>query len=137
MPNPEGNFMPTIPQSHRDLAGAPLTGSLATIGADGTPQVTAVWYLADGDTIRLSVTSDRQKCRNMAARPRATLFVIDPANPWRTLEIRADVSLSEDADLALFKSVFRHYGADPEAGGVPLDGRIAVTLTPTRVVAQG
>ncbi|MCP3811207.1 PPOX class F420-dependent oxidoreductase [Mycolicibacterium septicum] len=129
--------MPTIPESHRDLAETPLVASLSTVGADGTPQVTAIWFVAEGDTVQISLLQTRQKYRNVAARPQATLFVIDPKNPFRTLEIRGTVTIDEDSDLALFERVFRHYGQDPATSGAPTEGRVAVTLSPTHVVAQG
>lgn len=129
--------MPLIPDSHRDLAQAPVVASLATVGADGTPQVTAIWFVTESDTVRISLATARQKYKNIVARPLATLFIIDPNNPFRTLEIRGSVSVGEDPDRALFAKVFRHYGQDPDASPVPQGGRVAVTLTPTHVVAQG
>ncbi|MFV8166136.1 PPOX class F420-dependent oxidoreductase [Mycobacterium sp. 134] len=129
--------MPTIPESHRDLAETPLVASLSTVGADGTPQVTAIWFVAEGHTVQISLLQTRQKYRNVAARPQATLFVIDPKNPFRTLEIRGTVKIDEDSDLALFERVFRHYGQDPATSGAPTEGRVVVTLSPTHVVAQG
>lgn len=129
--------MTTIPESHRDLAAAPVVASLATLGSGGTPQVTAVWFVTEGNTVKLSLVTARQKYKNMVTWPQATLFLIDPANPYRTLEIRGTVEVGEDQDLALFEKIFRHYGADPDAFAAPRDGRVAVTLRPTRIVAQG
>lgn len=129
--------MTTIPESHRDLVEAPLVGALSTIGPDEAPQVTAVWFRAACDTVRISVLADRQKFKNIAARPHATLFVVDPNNPFRTLEIRATATASDDSALELFADVFRHYGQDPETVPAEREGRMAITLTPTKVVAQG
>ncbi|OHV06203.1 PPOX class F420-dependent oxidoreductase [Mycobacterium talmoniae] len=129
--------MPTIPDTHRDLVEAPLIASLATVGPDGTPQVTAIWFVAEGNTIELSLLATRQKYKNMVARPQATLFLIDPKNPFRTLEIRGTAEAGEDPDLALFEKVVRHYGHEPASFPVPNEGRVAITLRPTRVVAQG
>lgn len=129
--------MTAIPESHRDLIETPGVASLSTIGPDGLPQVTAIWYLADGDVVRTSLMTSRQKYKNIEARPLATLFVIDPANPMRTLEVRAEVEIADDPDLALFERVVRHYGMDPETFPAPREGRVAVTLKPLRVVAQG
>ena len=52
--------MTMIPESHQDLLTAEVA-ILATIGQDGYPQ----------------------------AQPECTLFILDTANPYRTLEIRA------------------------------------------------
>ena len=129
--------MPTIPESHRDLIEAPGTASLSTIGADGTPQVTALWYRADAGVVKTSLMTTRQKYQNIVAHPKATLFIIDPANPFRTLEVRADATVSDDPDLAMFERILRHYGQDPETFPAPKDNRAVLTLTPTRIVAQG
>lgn len=129
--------MPTIPDSHRDLIEAPGIASLSTVGADGMPQVTALWYLADGDTVKTSLMTSRQKYKNIVAHSKATLFIIDPANPFRTLEVRAEASVDDDPDLALFERIVRHYGQDPDNFPAPRDNRVVLTLRPTHVVAQG
>lgn len=50
---------------------------LATIAADGRPQLTNVLYVIDPQTsmIRISTTADRMKARNLARDPRAVLHV--------------------------------------------------------------
>ena len=80
-----------VPATHADLLDAPNTAVLTTVGAGGQPQSTAVWYLVDDDgALKTSLTTDRQKYRNLTRNPKATLFILDPANPYRTLEIRAN-----------------------------------------------
>ena len=127
----------TIPDSHRDLLEAPGVAVLSTLGADGRPQSTAVWYLLDGDVVRASLVTTRQKYRNMARHPHATLFVLDPANPYRSIEVRADVTIEDDPDLALLERVVTHYGSDLATFPGEKEGRVVVTLTPRRVVANG
>lgn len=127
----------TVPDSHRDLIEQPHVASLSTLGADGAPQVTALWYISDGDTVATSLMTSRQKYKNVLAHPKATLFIVDPTNPFRTLEVRADASIEEDPELGLFSRVVRHYGQDPETFPAPRDNRVILRLTPTRVVAQG
>jgi len=127
----------TIPSSHRDLAEATGVGVLSTVGTDGVPQSTAVWYKLEGDVIRTSLHTSRQKYRNLVAHPLATLFILDPTNPYRTLEIRADATIADDADASYFESVVHHYGQDPATFPAPSDNRVILTLTPRRVVANG
>jgi len=128
---------PTIPASHRDLLEAPIPVTLATLGPGGYPQLTAIWAVLRGDTVVTSLAGVRQKLKNLRATPRATVFVIDPANPYRTLEIRGDVTIEPDPDLATLAEVLTAYGTDLASFPGPLDGRTTVTLYPTRVVAQG
>ncbi|GHE79442.1 PPOX class F420-dependent enzyme [Amycolatopsis deserti] len=129
--------MNSVPETHRDLLESAHVATLSTIGADGTPQVTALWYLADGDGILTSVMTNRQKYRNVVARPKATLFIVDPANPYRTLEVRATASVRPDPGLTVLDRILRHYGHDPDTFPTARDNRIVLHLSPTRVVAQG
>ncbi|MGZ4769531.1 MAG: PPOX class F420-dependent oxidoreductase, partial [Ilumatobacteraceae bacterium] len=89
--------MATVPDSHRDLLDAPVA-TLATVGADGRPQLSAVWFLADGDSVRVSLNTSRQKTKNLSKNPAATLFILDTANPARYLELRGDATLAPDED---------------------------------------
>src|ERR1700735_1698419 len=90
------------PESHHDLLTSPLTAALTTVDAEGRPQSTAVWYLVDDDgLLKGSITDDRQKYKNLSRNPNCSLLIIDPSNPWRTLEIRAEVELSADPDKAM------------------------------------
>jgi PPOX class probable F420-dependent enzyme len=127
-----------VPPSHTDLLEAPLTAVLTTVGAGGQPQSTAVWYLVDNDgAVKGSVTTDRQKYRNLTRNPKATLFVFDPANPYRTLEIRATVELAPDPHKALIPKFAARYNTPVEMLDAPRSERVVVTYTPIRVVTNG
>jgi PPOX class probable F420-dependent enzyme len=128
--------MNSVPASHRDLLSQPGIASLSTVGPGGVPQVTALWFLAEGEVVRTSLMKSRQKYKNMVSHPFATLFVIDPQNQGRTLEIRGEASFEEDPDLAFFERIIRHYGADPDTF-TGREDRVILTLTPTRVVTMG
>ena len=126
----------TIPESHRDLLRADV-GILSTIGRDGYPQTTALWFLAEDDgTIKLSLNRARQKTRNLERDPQVTFFVLDRANPMRTLEIRARAEVEPDPDYVFAARIGAKYG------GVDLrqmdragQGRVVVTLQPAKVNA--
>ena len=85
----------------------------------------------------MSLTTDRQKYKNILAHPKVSLSIIDRENPFRTLEIRAAAAIEDDADLVLFDRIVCRYGQDPECFPAPKKNRVAVRLRPTRVVAQG
>jgi PPOX class probable F420-dependent enzyme len=126
-----------VPDTHVDLVTAPNTAVLTTVGANGQPQSTAVWFLVDDGVLTTSITTDRQKYKNLARNPKATLFVIDPTNPFRTIEVRATVELTPDPDKALLPKFADRYGVPVEtleqAGG----DRVVARFEPVRVVANG
>jgi len=125
----------TVPDGFRDLLAAPFA-TLATNGASGCPQLTAVAFLhdEDDDLIKISLNDTRQKTRNMRRDPHATLFVVDPQNPGRTLEVRADVEFAPDPDCAFCARAGAKYGQDFRANDRPGETRSIVTLRPRRVV---
>jgi PPOX class probable F420-dependent enzyme len=108
---------------------------LATQGADGHPQVTAVGFLLDDDgLIKLSLNTSRQKTKNLARHPACTLFVLDRANPYRTLEIRAIAEISPDDDYIFADKLGAKYGGmDLRRMDRPGQRRMVVTLRPTKV----
>ncbi|MGC8498754.1 MAG: PPOX class F420-dependent oxidoreductase [Acidimicrobiales bacterium] len=124
----------TIPDSHRDLLGA-ATAILGTIGPDGRPQLSAVWFLAEGDTVRLSLHTSRQKVRNLQANPAVNLFIHDPVAPTRYLEIRGDAVLAEDGDYSFARRVGEKYHANLRDFDGPSGSRVVVTIKPVRVNA--
>src|SRR5437764_15381375 len=127
--------MSTFPESHRDLLESDVA-ILTTIGRDGYPQVTAVWFLYDDDgTLKLSLNTTRQKVKNLRERPECTLFILDRANPYRTLEVRARAELSPDRDYAFADKVGKKYNADLRAMDRPGESRVVVTLWPIKVNA--
>jgi PPOX class probable F420-dependent enzyme len=133
-----GDVTTELPESHRHLLDAQGVGALATVGPDGRPQVTAVWYLLDEDgLLKVSVKTHRQKIKNLSERPVATFLVIDPENPARTLEIRATTQMSPDDDYAFAQRLGRKYGVDLKSFDDPSDRRIMVTLRPDRVIPKG
>ena len=126
-----------IPDSHADLLTDAHTAVLTTVGRDGLPQSTAVWFLVDDDgVLKTSVLTSRQKYRNLRDNPKASLFVMDPKNPSRTLEVRATVELTPDPDKTMLPKFAARYSTPVEVLDQPGE-RVAVSFTPRRVVTFG
>jgi len=124
-----------VPSTHTDLLDAPVA-TLATVGADGRPQLSALWFLHEDGALRMSLHAARQKTKNMRANPAATLFILDTANPGRYVEVRGDVTIDDDPEYAFADKIGAKYG------GLDLrlfDGddrrRVVVTLNPVKVNA--
>jgi PPOX class probable F420-dependent enzyme len=131
--------MTTFPESHQDLLKAPVA-MLATLGPDGYPQVTALWFLFDEEdgTLKLSLNTARQKVKNLQAHPECTLFLLDTANPYRTLEVRARAELVPDPDYAFARRVGAKYGgADLSEHDRPGETRVVVSLRPVKINTWG
>ena len=127
---------PTVPESHRDLLDTPFA-TLATVGPDGRPQVSEVWFLAEDDALRVSLTVTRQKTRNLVANPVISLFLLDLANPLRYLELRGDADVTPDDDYSFADRLAAKYGegVDLREMDAPGQTRVVVTVKPVRIVA--
>jgi PPOX class probable F420-dependent enzyme len=127
---------PEIPESHRDLLGAQV-GVLGTIGVSGRPQLSATWFLADGDTVQISLNTSRQKVKNLQADPKVSFLILDPGNPYRYVELRGDAEISPDEDYAFASRVGAKYGDNLRDRDKPGETRVVVTIRPARVIVWG
>jgi PPOX class probable F420-dependent enzyme len=127
--------MTTIPDSHRDLLNGQIA-TLATIGASGYPQQSGVWFLAEGDTIRFSLNTVRQKVKNLQANPRCSVLIYGES-PYKYVEIRGDAEITPDDDYEFADKVGAKYGADLRTRDNPGDKRVVITIRPKRVITWG
>jgi PPOX class probable F420-dependent enzyme len=127
---------PTVPDSHRDLLDTPFA-TLATVGPDGRPQVSEVWFLAEDHALRVSLNAARQKTRNLVANPVISLFLLDLVNPLRYLEVRGDAEVTPDDDYSFADRLAAKYGegVDLREMDGPGQTRVVVTVRPVRIVA--
>lgn len=133
-----------IPASHKDLLEGAVCATVSTVFDDGQPQSSVVWTKLAGDTIQFSVTTARQKAKNMQDNPKVSLLAIDPQNPYRYIEVRGDVSISDKGAYDLIDDLAKLYvGKDQYYGGVaPAENkakeeRVVVTINPTKVIIHG
>ena len=127
--------MTDFPEAHRDLLEDAEVASLATIGADGFPQVTEVWFLFDGGELKLSLNRARLKTRNLLARPQCSLLILDLENPYRYLEVRGKARIDEDDGYEFARQVGAKYHADLREHDQPGETRVVVTIDPVNVYA--
>jgi PPOX class probable F420-dependent enzyme len=88
-------------------------GVLATIKSDGRPQVSNVGYSYDPDAelIRISVTADRAKTRNLERDPRVTLHVASQDFwTWVAVEGTAELTpVAADPNDAAVEELVTYY----------------------------
>jgi PPOX class probable F420-dependent enzyme len=127
--------MTNFPDSHRDLLDGQVA-TLATIGGNGLPQLTEVWFLHEDGELKLSLNDSRLKTRNLQKRPQCSLLLLDLTNPYRYLEVRGNAKLEPDDDYAFAREFGAKYGgADLSEHDKPGESRVVVTIEPANVYA--
>jgi PPOX class probable F420-dependent enzyme len=132
----------TAEQRREFLMTGTRTGKLAVTRADGSPHVTPIWFVLDGDDLMLNTGAGSIKGRALRRDPRASLAVDDQEPPFSFVVIHGTAQISEDpADLLRWATAIgaRYMGADraEEFGrrnAVP--GELLVRLRPARIIAQ-
>jgi PPOX class probable F420-dependent enzyme len=128
--------MTSIPETHRDLLGEQVL-TLGTIGPSGRPQLSVVWFLAEDDTIKISLNTTRQKVKNLLANPACSVIIVGNP-PYKYVEIRGDAEITPDDDYEFADKIGAKYGgADLRTRDNPGDKRVVVTIKPARVITWG
>jgi PPOX class probable F420-dependent enzyme len=125
-----------IPVELAPLLDSAAIALVSTVGPKGEPQTTPIWFVWKAGTVHFSLVDGRQKLRNLRRDPRASVVVIDPAEPTRYLELRGRVHLLADPQLVLEREVavkYRGRHTDVEPPGTM---RYAATLEIDHVTSQ-
>ncbi len=85
---------------------------LATLMADGSPQVTPVWVDREGDLILVNTAEGRVKYWNVKRDPRVALSVYNQQNPYERIVIRGRVMeiTNQGADEHIDKMAEKYTG---------------------------
>ena len=128
-----------IPELFHGLLQSTALAHIATIGPDGEPQSTPVWFGWDGQYLLFSQTKGRQKYRNVQRDPRIALSIVDVTNPFRYLEIRGVVArIEDDKDNAFINSMAKKYiNQDVYPNHQPGDERVIVYVKPEHTTKMG
>jgi PPOX class probable F420-dependent enzyme len=117
------------------------TGKAGVTTADGTPHVTPIWFLLDGDDLVFTTAESGVKGRALRRDPRVCLCVDEDAPPYSFVALWGTASLSADLEELRHCAAAlgaRYMGAD-RAGeygtrnAVP--GELLVRVRITKVVA--
>ena len=107
---------------------------VATVSADGTPQVTPVWIELHDDTPRFSTVKGRVKHRNLERDPRIGLSMIDPESGSRFIQVRGTVTFEDDINEELIRRLAQKYMGDRARDWKPGSGeRVVVNVHPRTI----
>ena len=129
----------SIPDAYKDILQKKAFANLATVNADGTPQVTPVWVDWDGTYVRFNTARGRVKDRNLRRNPAVALSILDPDNPYRYLQVRgrvADISES-GADAHIDALAKKYLGQDRYPYRRPGEVRVIYKIALERVQTMG
>jgi PPOX class probable F420-dependent enzyme len=131
--------MATIPEQFKDLFAKVAFAHLATLMADGSPQVTPVWVDYDGAHVRVNSAKGRVKDKNMRRNKRAALSIQDPDNPYRYLAIRGEVAeITENgADAHIDALAKKYLGKERYPFRSPGEVRVIYKIRPDKVSTSG
>ena len=85
-----------LPPEVRALLDGKNLAFLATVMADGSPQVTPVWVDRDGDTVIINTVRGRTKQRNLSRDTRVAISVVDWEEPYTWAQVRGRVVQQTD-----------------------------------------
>ncbi|GAA1735064.1 PPOX class F420-dependent oxidoreductase [Microbacterium paludicola] len=126
-----------IPAGYRHLLEQPLYGHLGTIRPDDTVQVTPMWFEFDGEHIRFTHTTKRQKYRNLQHNPSMALSVTDPENVFRYLEVAGGlVEVVPDPEGAFYVRLQNRYGNPSQTPPPDRADRVILVMSIERATKQ-
>src|SRR5262249_17831109 len=131
--------MTAIPDSYKDLLQKKAFANLATVNADGTPQVTPVWVDSDGPYIRFNTAKGRLKDKNLRRSPVVALAIMDPDNPYRYLQVKGRIAevTETGADAHIDALAKKYIGQDKYPWRRPGEVRVTYKILPARVQTMG
>jgi PPOX class probable F420-dependent enzyme len=121
---PEEDSVTTVPDSARELISSGRLAHLATVNADGSPQLSVVWVGFDGDEIVTAHMGAWQKVKNLQRDPRVVLSIeSDSRNAvgmQHSLTIRGHSRVTEGGAAELLQRL-AHVYVGPDAKFPPFD----------------
>ncbi len=131
--------MTLIPERSLDLLSREKKAfaSLALTLADGSPQVTPIWFGWDGTHIILNTARGRVKDKVMHRGGEVALLIVDPGDPYRYLQIRGQVvDETENGAYDTICDLNLKYRGDRNYPKRPGEVRVTYKVLPERAFAK-
>jgi PPOX class probable F420-dependent enzyme len=132
--------MASIPDNYLDLLQQKKAfANLATVMADGSPQVTPVWFDYTNGAIRVNTAKGRVKSRTLRSGAPVALAIMDPDNAYRYIQIRGRVSRAVEpgADAHIDSLAKKYLEKDIYPFRQPREVRVMYEIEPVSVSGMG
>ncbi len=123
--------MAALNNKAKAIIDKPNLAFVATVMADGSPQVTPVWIERLDDTITFNTATGRVKERNMRRDPRIALSVVDREDDYASVAVRGrvvEIIEGEEADRQIDRLSKKYTGNDEYQGHRPDESRVKVVI---------
>jgi PPOX class probable F420-dependent enzyme len=125
-----------LPDGLLDLLRKPSPCFIATLMADGSPQLTETWVTTDGEHVVINIVDGMQKARNLARDPRVAVNVVDPDDVRRFYAVRGRAtSVTTEGGRESIDAISHKYLGIPypNFSGNPDETRLIVTIEADKV----
>lgn len=121
------------------LLREPSTCYIATVMADGSPQLTQTWVDTDGEYVVINSVQGYLKVRNIERNPRVAVAVSDPNNPSRYFQVRGRVLdvTTEGATEHIEKLSHKYLGTPYPWYGGRDQTRVIIIIAPEKISTMG
>lgn len=127
-----------LTEAARAVVDKKVLAHIATIGADGEPQVTPVWITLDGDDLIINTALGRAKARNIANDARVAISLTDPDNPYVVVALRGTVTefTTNGADAVIDALAKKYLGLDTYPMRREGEVRVTARIRTDRIAQQ-
>ena len=130
--------MTDIPEKYRDLMSKKAFANVATVMADGSPQVTPVWFDYTDGKVRVNTARGRVKAHTMKQGAKVAVSIMDPDNPYRYIQVRGTVArATEDGAEQHIDALSQRYLGKAYPFRQPGEQRIMFEITPESIDTMG
>ena len=121
----------------RALIQRPVIANVATVDAEGAPQVTPVWIDLDGDDLVFNTAKGRVKAVNLSKNGKVAISIVDPHDPYNVVVVRGSVEPTEEgADAHIDFLAKKYLGVDSYPNRRPDEVRVKYRVHTDNVVMQ-
>ena len=118
-------------------------GVLATIGQDGHPVLTPIWYLYRRGKILMRTSRESVKARNIERDPRVSLCVQEERPPYASVTVYGAATIEGEMKGLAYDIAKRYLGMvagraymQIAAESIQQGGEVTLVLTPERALTQ-
>ena len=127
-----------LTEGAKQLLREPVLAHIATIDAEGRPNISPVWVDVDGDDVLFNTAEGRVKARNLHSNPNVAVSVVDPHDPHRVVALRGAVTemTHEGADEHIDFLAKKYLGVEEFEDRTEGQQRVKIRIRPERIAMQ-